>query len=76
MKYISCGSVYRVRVSQSEVYHFNSRWPGSRIPEKTIIFEFDGINDDLLDIYPELVDCGEELLALSQDAQEFGKKFR
>lgn len=50
---------------------FNNSWPCSRLPERAVRFEY-ASNGDLVDIWPEMPD-GEELLALSHDAQEFGE---
>ena len=76
MKTIDNGAFYTVTVSGQEVADFNSRWPCSPIPENRISFEFDKRNDDLVDITPDSSAFdGDALLALSQDAQEAGKKF-
>jgi hypothetical protein len=42
------------------------------LPEKSIWFQFDKRNDDLVDMKPVL--DGEDVLALSHDAQNYGKK--
>jgi hypothetical protein len=54
------------------ITHFNSRWPCSRLRESPVRFEFAG-NGDLVDVVGKQPD-GEDLLALSHDAQEFGEK--
>ena len=51
---------------------FNATWPCSRLKERATRFEFAG-NGDLVDIVGSQPD-GEELLALSQDAQTFGER--
>jgi hypothetical protein len=69
------GCYYSVSVSQVEVATFNRRWPCSSLPERSIAFQFDKRNGDLVDIWPDSdkVD-GPEALALSQDAQAYGRK--
>lgn len=51
---------------------FNSCWPSSRLRPRPIRFEF-ARNGDLIDITGGKQPDGEELLALSQDAQAFGE---
>jgi hypothetical protein len=71
MKVKKLGSDTRVTVSQSEVEYFKSKWPCSGLPDKAISFIFES-NGDLVDIFGvnEKNDCGEALLALSQDAKK------
>jgi hypothetical protein len=72
MKFYDNGCFYSVSVSANEVYAFKQTWPCSRLPEKSIWFQFDKRNDDLVDMKPVL--DGEDVLALSHDAQNYGKK--
>jgi hypothetical protein len=76
MKVQDNGCFYSVTVSAFEVDNFNSRWPCSPIPRRSIWFQFDKRNGDLVDIRPGLSQDfdGDALLALSQDAQAHGKK--
>jgi hypothetical protein len=67
------GSIIRVCVSEWEVYHFKSRWPGSGIPDTRMTFDFDKRNGDLVDIYPMDVD-GSDVVALAEDAQNYARK--
>lgn len=62
---------FSVVVTESGVSAFNASWPCSRIPCRPIRFEFEA-NGDLAGIVGTNRD-GEEMLALSQNAQEFGE---
>jgi hypothetical protein len=73
MKAIDNGSLFSCTVSSAEVSAFNAKWPGSRIPVKSLWFQFDKRNGDLVDMKPSNMD-GPEVLALSQDAQNFAAK--
>ena len=74
---------FAVVATSDGVGSFAARWPCNHIPERRwefggycpIRFEFEG-NGDLVDIEPQLGggDDGPAILALSQDAQEFGEK--
>lgn len=66
------GRGFVVVATANGVESFNSRWPCSRLRVRPVRFEF-ASNGDLVDIIGTQPD-GEELLALSQDAQEFGEK--
>ena len=61
---------FSVVVTANGVGSFNASWPCSRLRERPVRFEY-ASNGDLVDIMGTQPD-GEELLALSQDAQEFG----
>src|SRR4051812_7096437 len=63
---------FSVVVTLWGVEAFNSTWPCSRLKPRPTRFEFAG-NGDLIDIVGKQPD-GEELLALSHDAQEFGER--
>lgn len=54
------------------VEYFNFNWPCSRLREQPVRFEF-AANGDLIGIDGRQPD-GEELLALSHDAQAFGER--
>jgi hypothetical protein len=73
MKAFDNGSLYSVTVSTDEVREFKAQWACSGLPTRSIWFEFDKSNGDLVDIEPMDID-GEALLALSYFAQEYGKK--
>jgi hypothetical protein len=63
---------FSVVVTRWGVEHFNLNWPCSRLRERPVRFEF-GENGDLVDVVGKQPD-GEELLALSHDAQAFGER--
>lgn len=74
-------TTYTVLVSDKEVQEFSSRWPASNLDEDaSYIFEFSNQNGDLLalnaindgKVRSTEDDDGPALLALSQDAGEFG----
>ncbi len=72
MKLKRLGSHVNVRVSAREVEAFKRTWPCSGLPDCSITFQFDGRNQDLVDIWPDSSGFdGPALLALSQDAQAF-----
>lgn len=72
------GSTYGVSVSAREVSEFKAKWPCSGMPNQAIWFEFEKRNGDLVDLIPsnweERGANGSAMVALSQDAQAFGKK--
>lgn len=76
MKAFDNGAFYSVQVSRHEVSAFNRQWPCSQLPDCAITFEFDKRNGDLVDIRAgrntSKVD-GPEAVALSNDAQAFGR---
>lgn len=75
MKTYDNGCFYTVTCTRSDVAAFNSAWPCSPIPARAISFQFDKRNGDLVDIVPDSSGFdGGALLALSQDAQAYGKK--
>lgn len=63
---------FSVVVTESGVCSFKASWPCSRLPERPIRFEF-ASNGDLVDIIGTGYD-GEDMLALSHDAETFGCK--
>ena len=68
------GCFYSVSVSADEVSAFKDQWPCSGLPDDTSLwFQFDKRNGDLVDLRPSNVD-GDALLALSHDAQAYGKR--
>ena len=72
-KFTDNGCFYTVRVSARGVEAFNDSWPCSRLPEKAISFQFDKRNGDLVNIRPDSSRFdGPELVALSEDAQNWG----
>ena len=73
---------FSVVVTADGVASFAASWPCNHIPERKgeyggycpFRFEFAG-NGDLVDMVPDIGgDAGEAILALSQDAQEFGDR--
>jgi hypothetical protein len=67
------GCFYTVQVSRREVLAFLDRWPGAGLPCRAISFQFDKRSGDLVDVCPDTVD-GPAAVALSQDAQTYGRK--
>lgn len=63
---------FSVVATERGVCGFKSSWPCSRLPDRPIRFEF-APNGDLVDIIGASYD-GEDLLALSEDAQAFGDR--
>lgn len=65
------GGSYRVTVSEREVDEFNRRWPCSKLSGPQC-FVFEKRNGDLVDRYGK--GDGDEAVALSHDAQAYGRK--
>jgi hypothetical protein len=67
----------RVCVSRDDVADFRSQWPCSGLPDKAMWFEFES-NGDLVDVGPMDTSRfdGPDLLALSQNAQEYLESLR
>lgn len=61
------GAFVRVSMSARDVAAFKSQWPASGLPDRSITFEFDKRNGDLVDMTPSNVD-GPAALAMSEDA--------
>lgn len=70
MKYHDNGCFHSVTVSKAEVLAFKDTWPCSGLPERSIWFQFDKRNGDLVDIRPLSYD-GPDLAALAEDAEAF-----
>lgn len=64
----------RVRFSRSEVDAFNDKWPCSELRSRSIWFEFDRSNSDLVDHNLKESEDGAAALALSHDAQAWLEK--
>lgn len=73
MKYHNNGCFHSVTVSAAEVQAFKDHWPCSTLPDKAVWFQFDKRNGDLVDMKPDGMD-GTDVLALSQDAQQFANE--
>lgn len=68
------GMFYTVCVSGDDVDKFKRRFPCSGLPDAPISFEFDRRNGDLVDIRcRKAYQDGAGILALSQDAQQYGE---
>lgn len=63
---------FAVTVSAAEVSEFRAGWPCSRLPDVPIAFVFQVSNGDIVDIIGTDYD-GEDMLALSEDAQRYGE---
>ena len=78
MRYYDNGCFYSVSVSRDEVEAFKASWPCSHLPNKSVWFQFDKRNGDLVDMRPSNLEergaDGSAVLALSQDAQAYGKR--
>ena len=77
MRFHDNGCFYSVTVTRAEVESFKDQWPCNGLPERAIWFQFDKRNGDLVDMRPSNLEergaDGGAVLALSQDAQAFGK---
>lgn len=76
MKFHDNGCFYSVSVTAREVSDFAERWPCANLPDRSVWFQFDKSNGDLVDMQPNLEEQGADggaVLALSQDAQAYGK---
>jgi hypothetical protein len=73
MRAFSQGVFFRVTVSGPEVRAFKRTWPCSGLPSRGVSFTFDTRNGDLVDIFPDNLD-GAGAVALSQDAQNYGRR--
>jgi len=74
VKYHDNGCFHSVTVSRAEVEAFKDTWPCSGLPERSIWFQFDKRNGDLVDMRGVGDYDGPDLLALSQDAQAYAEK--
>jgi len=73
MKYIDKGDTFTVTVLRREVGAFRSCWPRCYLPDSKVAFTFDKTHGELVDICPTLI-WGNDLLALSHDAHDYGLK--
>jgi hypothetical protein len=60
----------KVGFTRKEINEFNSKWPGSKLQDRSYWFDF-STNGDLVDTDVPEQDEGSESLALSQDAWQF-----
>lgn len=75
MRAFNQGAFYRVTVSAEEVSAFMDRWPCSGLSRNHgVSFTFEKASGDLVDIYHPCAEDGGALVALSHDAQEYGRK--
>lgn len=63
------GAFVRVTVSAPEVERFVSRWPGSRLPYRSVSFTYDRASGDLVDTNGD-IDCP-SLVALARQSQRY-----
>lgn len=72
------GCFYSVQCCTEDVRQFKSQWPCNGMPTRPIWFQFDKRNGDLVDMVPsnweERGADGGAMVALSQDAQAYGRK--
>jgi len=72
MRVFDQGALYRVTVSESEVYDFGVRWPCYG-PYRALSFTFDKHNGDLVDLVGSTArNDGSGILALCNDAKHYG----
>lgn len=75
MKAHDNGCFYSVTVSRRDVEDFKEQWPCNGMPSRSIWFQFDKRNGDLVDMVPsnweERGADGSAMLALIEDAQQF-----
>lgn len=78
MKAHDNGCFYSVQLSTADVENFKDQWPCNGMPSRPIWFQFDKRNGDLVDMRPanweERGADGSAMLALAEDAQNYGKK--
>lgn len=72
MRVRDLGSAFNVSVSRLEVGEFRGQWPCSGLPDKTITFQFDKRNGDLIDLWSISTADGPAWVALSDDAKAYG----
>ena len=77
MRVYDNGCFFTVAVSARDVETFKRSWPCSGLPSRAVAFQFDKRNGDLVDItpyrYAHRFD-GPAAVALSEDAQAYGRK--
>lgn len=76
MRYFDNGCLYTVQCSTRDVETFKASWPCSGLPSLPIAFQFDKRTGDLVDILCRRDSSsfdGPSLVALSEDAQQYGK---
>ena len=74
MRVFDQGALYRVTVSESEVYDFGVRWPCYG-PYRALSFTFDKHNGDLVDVAGDTSQNDQGgILALCDDAKRYGAK--
>lgn len=78
MKAFDNGCFFSVQCSQDDVDNFKSSWPCNGMPSKKIWFQWEKSNGDLVDMNPsdweERGAWGEAVIALADDAKDYGKK--
>lgn len=74
MRAFDNGSLYSVSITAREVYEFKRRWPCSGLPDCCVTFQFNKRSGDLVDITSRRPFDGPAALALSEDAQAYGRK--
>jgi hypothetical protein len=78
MRAFDNGCFYSVQLTEYDVAAFKAKWPCNGMPQAPIWFQFDKRNGDLVDMQPSDWEKrgadGLAMLALSQDAQAYGKR--
>jgi hypothetical protein len=74
MRAFDQGSVFRVTVSEGEAYAFSRQWPASGLGDCGLSFTFERANGDLVDVSGDAGASGGAVLALADDAREYGAK--
>lgn len=73
MRTFDNGLFFTVECSRFDVGAFARRWPCSGLPDRSIAFQFDKRNGDLVDLRPYDID-GDAVGALADDAKAYGAK--
>ena len=78
MKAFDNGCFFSVQCDRFDVMAFKEQWPCNGMPDSPIWFQFDKRNGDLVDMKPsnweERGADGSAMVALSEDAQNYGIK--
>ncbi len=73
MRAFNNGSLFSVTVASDEITDFARHWPCCELPFGPITFQFEKNNGDLVAITGHADYDGPDLLALSEDAEEYGR---
>jgi hypothetical protein len=77
MRCFDNGCFYTVTFTASDVMEFARRWPCSNLRSRSVFFQFDKRNGDLVDTDSDTKQPAADqgaILAMSQDAQAYGRR--